>query len=346
MAQVRYAIAGYPVAHSLSPLLFGLVVANLEKFKNRVDLKFNSTSLHLVETPSIEDALGWGYSAATPRISKWDFTGTPFGKFRTETLVKKAVTLAQTIEDCDASLVSEFDSSVEYPSGGLNAYTQQAVKHNLPTNVLEKEVLLSLTSPLKHQLSSDAVTAVDDSMIIQSVNSLRWDGRSWWCAGVDGLGIVSLASHFGILAEKGALLGLCGGGGAARSTAHAWIRAGGKVRLFSGRRKLELPFDVKFDTSSAPLDLVINFDDKPCDTSEFSKCSFEINPSYSSLDGDINFRIESLLSKPLDGRWMLVAQHLEAWKHLWAPQYAELLPSLGLLLTQLIHAENLLSSYT
>ena len=204
----RYAIAGQPVTHSLSPLLFGLVVANLEKFKGRVNLKFASSSLHLIETKTIEDALGWSYSEATPRVCNWEYTGVPFGKYRTETLVSKAIAHAVEVEDCDAMLVSDFDSMIETTSGAYNLYLEQAVKQNLPTNVLENEVFLNLTSPLKHQLSSDAVSAVDESMKIQSVNSLRWDGRSWWCAGVDGLGIVSLANNFGIFAEKGAVLGL------------------------------------------------------------------------------------------------------------------------------------------
>lgn len=346
MAQARYAIAGQPVTHSLSPLLFGLVVANLEKFKGRVNLKFASSSLHLIETKTIEDALGWSYSEATPRVCNWEYTGVPFGKYRTETLVSKAIAHAVEVEDCDAMLVSDFDSMIELTSGAYNLYLEQAVKQNLPTNVLENEVFLNLTSPLKHQLSSDAVSAVDESMKIQSVNSLRWDGRSWWCAGVDGLGIVSLANNFGIFAEKGAVLGLRGGGGAARSTANAWINAGGRVRTYLGKRKLELPTKTEFDVSSDPLDMAVNFDDTPCMYDDFMACPFQINPSYSRFEGDLQTRFESLRSQPLDGRWMLVAQHLEAWKCLWAPQYAQLLPSVGLLLTQLVHAENLLESYT
>jgi hypothetical protein len=43
---------------------------------------------------------------------------------------------------------------------------------------------------------------------------------------------------------------------------------------------------------------------------------------------------------------MLIAQHLECWRQLWAPQYIDYLPSIELLMTKLIHAEIVLSSYT
>jgi hypothetical protein len=42
----------------------------------------------------------------------------------------------------------------------------------------------------------------------------------------------------------------------------------------------------------------------------------------------------------LDGRWMLVAQHLAAWRELFLPQFANMLPGLALTLSQLVVAEN------
>ena len=49
-----------------------------------------------------------------------------------------------------------------------------------------EEVWLSLTSPLKHQLSIAAVKCIDNAMDIRSVNTLRWDGITWWAGSSDG----------------------------------------------------------------------------------------------------------------------------------------------------------------
>lgn len=55
-------------------------------------------------------------------------------------------------------------------------------------------------------------------------------------------------------------------------------------------------------------------------------------------NGDFDSRVESL-SANADGRWLLCAQHLMSWASLWAPEYAEHLPSLSLLMTRLIAVE-------
>lgn len=95
MAQVRYAITGSPVTHSLSPLLLGLVLSNLEKFGGDVELHSKNSSMHLVDTRAIEDALGWGYAGHAPNAPEWEYTGAPFGKFRTDALLKKAIEAAR-----------------------------------------------------------------------------------------------------------------------------------------------------------------------------------------------------------------------------------------------------------
>jgi hypothetical protein len=41
----------------------------------------------------------------------------------------------------------------------------------------------------------------------------------------------------------------------------------------------------------------------------------------------------------LDGRWMLVAQHLEAWRSLWAPELCDVLPSISELMADLLAVE-------
>ncbi len=345
MAQVRYAICGHPVAQSLSPLLFGLVISNLERFGKNTEFKLKNTTFELVDTSVIENALGWGYAGHTPHPPNWDYTGAPFGKYRTEALVKKALEAALNIEDADQRLSSNFESELENQVIQSRSFLLQAHSEHLPTHCLENEVWLNLTSPLKHQLSSEAVSTIDDSMGLQAVNALRWDGQAWWCAGVDGYGVVSVAQYHGIQVEKGALLGIVGGGAAARATVDAWLKTGGTVRLYPGRRSLEIPLNVESDDSERPLDFAIDFDGDANHEDIFKTCRLRLNPRYHTVDGDIESRVEHLLVTPLDGRWMLVAQHLESWRRLWAPQYAAYLPSIGLLLTQLIHAETVLGTY-
>ena len=67
-------------------------------------------------------------------------------------------------------------------------------------------------------------------------------------AGTDGAGVVAVARLAGCGPDGGAVLRMRGGGGAARSVAHAWVNAGGRVHLIEGRRPLApaLP-----DTASA-----------------------------------------------------------------------------------------------
>ena len=345
MAQVRYAISGHPVSHSLSPLLFGLVISNVEKFGKKMEFNFKNSSIELVETSAIEDALGWGYAGHTPNAPSWEYTGAAFGKYRTQALLSRAIEAAMEVEVSDQRLASKFESKLEVQSELARSFLLDAKSHHLPTHCLEKEVWLNLTAPLKHQLSSEAVSTIDNSMALQAVNTLRWDGQGWWCAGVDGFGVVSIARHHGVVLEKGALLGIVGGGGAARATVDAWLKAGGNVRLYAGRRPLELPQGVESDQSDQQLDFAVDFDGNEVHHSEFESCRLQLIPNYQSKKGDFETRIKQLTTTPLDGRWMLVAQHLEAWKRLWAPQYAELLPSIGLLLTQLAHAENSLESH-
>ena len=345
MAQVRYAISGSPVTHSLSPLLLGLVLSNLEKFGDDVELRTRKSSMHLVDTRAIEDALGWGYAGHAPNAPEWEYTGAPFGKFRTDALLKKAIDAAMEIEDTDSRLSSSFDSEPVSPLTPENPYLAEAARRQLPTQCLENEVWMNLTSPLKHQLASDAISTIDDSMDLQSVNALRWDGQGWWCASVDGYGVVTLAQHHGVDVKGGAILGIVGGGGAARSTADAWLKEGGRISAVPGRRTLELPYEFESLKQTEAVDFMVNFEKGGASDSPFPGCDLRLNPTYGPQSGDLESRFSTLLSRPLDGRWMLVAQHLEAWKRLWTPQYADFLPSLELLLTQLVHAENLLANY-
>ena len=95
---------------------------------------------------------------------------------------------------------------------------------------------MSLTSPLKHLIGD--WDCVDDAHALLSVNALRLQGDQVRSAGTDGAGVLAVARLAGCGPNGGAILRMRGGGGAARSVAHAWVNAGGRVHLIEGRRPL------------------------------------------------------------------------------------------------------------
>ena len=337
MADVYYGVAGSPVSHSISPLLLSIVAQHLEE-QNLKNYTLRVESLNLVEANSIQDALAWGYAKTMPEPINWDYTGAPFGKFRNRALIQKALELTSKVitpnEIFPSSSAKESDAS--FPLPGL-------IK--LPKKAFSEEIWLNLTSPLKHQLTSQAVRDFNDSSMIESVNVLRWDGHGWWSSNVDGCGVVRCAEFFGIDVCNGAILGILGGGGAARSTAHAWTKSGGKLNLFDGRRSLDDGPWSNLTVEGKSCDMFINFDsDEVPEDLIIEKVI--LSPRYDLMEGSIEQRCEQLSKQVFDGRWMLVAQHLECWKQLWTPQYIDNLPSIELLMTKLVHAETILSSYT
>ncbi len=337
MADVFYGVAGFPVSHSISPLLVSIVAQHLEQQQIR-NYNLKVESLNLIEADSIQDALAWGYAKTIPEPINWDYTGSPFGKFRNRALVQKALEITGDV----IAPYAEFEnksadvSQVSFPLSS---------RVKLPKKSFSEEIWLNLTSPLKHQLTSQAVMDFNDSSSIESVNVLRWDGHGWWSSNVDGCGVVRCAEYFGINVSKGAVLGIVGGGGAARSTAHAWSKSGGKIIPIEGRRILVGgPWSDSF-IEGEKCDLLINFDSEIVpDDLVVEKIILSAN--YDLMDGSVEQRCKKLITGIYDGRWMLVAQHLECWRQLWTPQYTDYLPSIELLLTKLVHAETVLSSYT
>lgn len=325
MAAIRYGIAGTPVEQSLSPLLTALVADHLGLFRSEKKL-----SMELVNVASIHDALAWGYAGAVPSPIDWVYTQAVFGKFRTKALLEKAVKGAALVEVEDPHLTTDHPLLAERSPEPLSG---------LPTRMFDEEIWVNLTAPLKHQLDTSAVMCLDDSMATKSVNALRWDGKGWWCCGVDGEGVLSVLLHHGINPKKH-VLGLVGGGGAARSTASAWARNEGRIHTLESKRALENgPWDEHL-TDQRP-DFIVDFDG----TWKHDGDMLVLTSAYEALLGDYDARIESLLGPSLNGRWMLVAQHLACWSQLWAPELAEHLPSLPLLLTRLVEAELTLASY-
>lgn len=326
MVVIRYGIAGQPVKNSLSPLLTALVAAHLGLPYSDKHLK-----MELVEVRALTDALAWGYAGAVPSPVPWTYTGAPFGKFRTSALLQKAVVAAMEIEAAHPDLLGSTTDPLP-PS--------REVHSGLPTRLFDEEIWLNLTSPLKHQLDSGAVVAVDESMRSKSVNVLRWDGRGWWCGGFDGEGVRTVLHHHGFVAGQ-SVLGLSGGGGAARSTAAAWAGDGGAVHLLRSRRALDEDLLNGQGTDKAP-DVLVDFDDAVPVTDAGVPL---LKASYEPMEGSFENRVSACTTPCLDGRWLLVAQHLACWRYLWAPERRASLPSLGLLLTRLVKAEAVLAEH-
>ena len=229
----------------------------------------------------------------------------------------------------------EFANVLETPKRSTRSDT-------LPVRSSPNEVWLNLTSPLKHQLQSMVFSPVDDAFDIISVNSLRYTGQGWYCASTDGYGVVNVAYHFGIDVSKGAVLGIQGGGGAARSIASAWNAAGGTVVSLGGRRQLPADLVTERLDDGMKFDLIINTDGSMASA---QNTSYSLNPVYSQLDGEFEQMVEavSTSNNTIDGRWMLAAQHLESWRCLWTPHLSEHLPSLQNLMTWLIGVESKLT---
>lgn len=337
MGEVRYAVAGDPVAHSLSPLLLGLVHARMLDLLGKKEFNLKLKNTDLVPTSTIEDALAWGYAGSVPTAPDWAYTNAPFGKFRTTGLLAKAIEAGMAVEDADDRFAPTGEVAVSLAARSVT----MGRKLPLPTGFLSNEIWVNLTSPLKHQLSSTAVSAIDDSMNYQSVNALRWDGQGWWCAGLDGAGVVGLAQHFGISFSSHPVLSLCGGGGAARSVASTWLDAGGQVHVAKSRRTLPDELLARCTGSAKDAVFGVNFDPEIA----AAQAPLLLNAAYASFEGDVESMLNAMQPPQLNGRWMLVAQHLSCWATLWAPHLAHILPSIDLLLTQLIHAEALLHSY-
>jgi len=106
-----------------------------------------------------------------------------------------------------------------------------------------------------------------------------------------------------------------------------------------------LPYEFESLPSTGTVDFSVDFEGSDSNDSQFPKSRLRLNPTYGLQSGDLEARFSALMTQPLGGRRIIATQHLEAWKRLWTPQYANFLPSLELLLTQLVHAENLLAKY-
>ena len=189
-------------------------------------------------------------------------------------------------------------------------------------SALEGELWLSCTAPLKH--SPQSRLGVTGPEGVNAINQLMRSGGEWSGTSTDGRGFVSACLHVG-LDPEGSVLRMRGGGSAARSIAAAWSSHGGSLILESGRRDLVSgPWDGSI-LGHGDADLASDLDASPaggCSVDMDAK--MQVSISYGGGAPSDDFAVV-----------MVAAQHLEAWKSLFAPSKREEMPSLQEVLSAL-----------
>ena len=187
---------------------------------------------------------------------------------------------------------------------------------------LDGDLWLSCTAPLKH--SPQARLGVSGPEGVNAINQLKRTNGVWSGTSTDGLGFVAACRHIGV-EPNGSILRMRGGGSAARAIAAAWAEEGGSIIPVEGRRALVGgPWDSAI-ISEGEADLGIDLD-AAAGGGESAELSAKQQVSISYGDGATADDFAVI---------MVAAQHLEAWKHLYAPERAADLPSLSLLLDRL-----------
>lgn len=193
---------------------------------------------------------------------------------------------------------------------------------------LDGDIWLSCTAPLKH--SPQARLGVDGPDGVNSINQLKRTGGAWSGTSTDGLGFVAACRHIG-LEPNGSILLMRGGGSAARAIAAAWAAEGGQIIPEIGRRPLVSgPWDAAIidgeQIESVEADLAIDLDAAAGGGESVDlPAKQQVSISYGESATTDNFAVI-----------MVAAQHLEAWKHLYAPALANSLPSLSEVLDSLV----------
>ena len=181
---------------------------------------------------------------------------------------------------------------------------------------LEGDLWLSCTAPLKH--SPQERLGVKGPEGVNAINQLRRSEGKWSGTSTDGLGFVSACRHIGI-DPNGSVLRMRGGGSAARSIAAAWSSHGGSIIPEVGRRELiSGPWDGSI-VINGDSDLAVDLDAEPAGGESIEMDSDkQVSISYGRGASTDDFAVV-----------MVAAQHLEAWKLLFAPSRAEEIPSLS-----------------
>ena len=210
---------------------------------------------------------------------------------------------------------------------GLNAqsvYLEADSMDEFETNLenLQGDIWLSCTAPLKH--SPQARLAVSGPEGVNAINQLKRINGVWSGTSTDGVGFVAACRHIGV-EPNGSILRMRGGGSAARAIAAAWAEEGGSIIPLEGRRELVGgPWDSAI-ISEGEADLAIDLDAAAGGGESaglFAKQQVSISYGEGATADD--FAVI-----------MVAAQHLEAWKRLFAPENSEEFPSLDEVLVQL-----------
>ena len=189
-------------------------------------------------------------------------------------------------------------------------------------NNLQGDIWLSCTAPLKH--SPQARLAVSGPEGVNAINQLKLQNGKWTGTSTDGVGFVAACRHTGV-EPNGSILRMRGGGSAARAIAAAWAAEGGLIIPVEGRRPLiSGPWDSAI-ISDGEADLAIDLDAAAGggESAELS-AKQQVSISYGEEASKNDFAVI-----------MVAAQHLEAWKRIFAPERIEEIPSLDYVLNQL-----------
>ncbi len=275
-SRIRFAVAGEPIGHSLSPELFALVAEHL--------------------------GLNWDMPKriSTTKCTELDI------KLRGD-FEKPPSEFLDKIVGVTNDILEPFVKYIPYGDTRINDL-KTSDELSKGTNCF-----VSITTPLKHQYGTTPI------------NCLKYVENDIRSFNSDGLGFVAVARHFNIFPEKGAILGLKGGGSTALATSKAWISAGGSIKYYSGRRELnQKSFDDEMFSSE---DIFVDYDESSTHDEILS-----LSPRYGENEAG------STAGNVLDGTWLLVAQHLVSWNNFFG--FSEELPSLGLLMSRLSVIQN------
>ncbi len=329
--EIRYAVVGSPIGHSLSPLLALLTAAHLR----RNDVFVRVESVAWLETDRIEAAMSWGMTGSGPEIAPE---------------LNRDDSTALEIDELVAGADFIIEDVTEAPvAWGASQREPPAIVTSGPGLFAETAVWLSITSPLKHQLGRrSGVDCVDDGLDLAATNQIVWAGGRWSGASTDGFGLVRVAHAFGLFSGDGPVpvLVMRGGGSSARSAAAAWAGAGGVIEVIRGRRMLdrrgpwsESCLDDKHAKHAMGPRMTVDFDSTPGsevrpDEAFDRTAMIHLAATYQS-GADARPAQSMDGSKSLDGRWLLTAQHLEAWARLLRPDLDAELPDLALSVARL-----------
>ena len=202
----------------------------------------------------------------------------------------------------------------------LEADSMDEFETNL--NNLQGDIWLSCTAPLKH--SPQARLTVSGPEGVNAINQLKLQNGKWTGTSTDGVGFVTACRHIGV-EPNGSILRMRGGGSAARAIAAAWAAEGGSIISVEGRRPLiSGPWDSAIiSEGEAALSIDLDATAGGGESAELP-AKQQVSISYGEEASKNDFAVI-----------MVAAQHLEAWKHLYAPERAADLPSLSLLLDRL-----------